>query len=347
MKNIIYALLITFIACQGTTNTSIDNHPTPNEKSPQLGNNILVIFQDSKNNYWFGGNEEAVYKYDGQQLYQYSAVDGLLSTSILSIQEDKTGNLYFDTTDDVFKYDGNTFTPLEIGEESIWALEEDDLWFRIGWGHKGPFRYDGKKLHRLEFPETARTDFFYNQYPNAPFSPSDIYSMYKDSKGHMWFGTSAVGLCRYDGETISWLYEEHLRTTPEGGDFGIRSMVEDSDGDFWFSNANYRYQIDAKSVQKEDAFYLNYKRKAGISIENTPYFFTMLNDDNGNLWMVTYDDGVWQKKGEKMIHHPIKQDNKNVLLFSLYKDNEGTLWVGTHNNGAWRWNGNEFELFIP
>ena len=63
--------------------------------------------------------------------------------------------------------------------------------------------------------------------------------------------------------------------------------------------------------------------------------------------MVTYKDGVWLNNGEKLIHYPIKDSEKEVLLFSIYKDNQGILWLGTHNAGVYKFNGNTFEKFNP
>ena len=55
--------------------------------------------------------------------------------------------------------------------------------------------------------------------------------MYEDSRGNIWFGTSNLGIYLFDGTEISWMYENHLIETPEGGNFGVRSIAEDQDGE--------------------------------------------------------------------------------------------------------------------
>ena len=57
------------------------------------------------------------------------------------------------------------------------------------------YRYDGKSLHRLEFPKTKVGDehiakYPRSKFPNVKYSPYDVYSIFKDSKGHLWFGTA-------------------------------------------------------------------------------------------------------------------------------------------------------------
>ena len=323
----------------------------------EMDKGILVIFQDSKDNYWFGGGESGVYKYDGASLVLYSVKEGLPGNKVLGIQEDKLGNIYFDSSEGVSKFDGQKFTTLEVKDNSAsrnkWKLEPDDLWFRMGWDKNGPYRYDGKLLYQLEFPKTDQVDEFYAKYPNASYNPYGIYTLYKDSEGTMWFGTSSLGVCRFDGKTIDWLYERQLTETPSGGAFGIRSIIEDRDGYFWFCNTRYRYDILANNPESTGANHINYRKEKGVRYSNDnskidfPYFMSIAEDSNGDLWMATHSDGVWRNDDEKLIHYPIKDGETDVLLFSIYKDNQGTLWLGTHNAGVYKYDGSNFEKFEP
>ena len=74
---------------------------------------------------------------------------------------------------------------------------------------------------------------------------------------------------------------------------------------------------------------------------------SMVKDDAGDIWMVTYEEGAWRSDGEKLIHYPIQEGDSTVLLFSIFKDNRGDIWLGTHKNGAYKYNGLVFEQFNP
>ncbi|HQV37786.1 MAG: hypothetical protein IPO60_04455 [Flavobacteriales bacterium] len=318
------------------------------------GTKVMVVFQDSHDAMWFGGSENGVYKFDGKSLVRFTMKHGLCSNSVLGIQEDRSGNLYFDTQEGVCKFDGRKFTTLEVigTAPNAWKLGPDDLWFRMGWDNKrGPYRYDGEHLYHLEFPKTAQADTFHAQYPQAAFDPYGIYTMYKDHKGNMWFGTAALGACRFDGTSISWLYENQLTDTPEGGSFGIRSILEDEDGMFWFCNTRYQYSIQPTSSMVNGTNLVDYSRKSGVGAtsEKTefPYFLSMTEDDNGDMWMVTYDDGVWRSDGESLTRFPLEEGDTKALLFCIYKDHQGGLWVGTQNAGLYRLNGTAFVPFTP
>ncbi|HQU40751.1 MAG TPA: two-component regulator propeller domain-containing protein, partial [Chitinophagales bacterium] len=76
-------------------------------------------------------------------------------------------------------------------------------------------------------------------------------------------------------------------------------------------------------------------------------YLSSVTDNNGDLWFVTYRDGVWKYDGTDITHYPVQENGKDITLFSIYKDNQGDLWLGTHENGAFRFNGNTFERFSP
>jgi ligand-binding sensor domain-containing protein len=318
---------------------------------------VMIVFQDKQDNYWFGSNEKGVYKFDRKRITHFTKEDGLCSDGVWGIQEDKAGNIYFDTQEGVSKFDGQQFTTLDVIESTTssndWKLKPGDLWFRMGWNKNGPYRYDGESLYQLEFPKTDLADEFYLKYPNASYNPYGIYTMYRDSKGSVWFGTASLGACRFDGKSISWLYERQLTETPGGGDFGIRSIIEDKNGYFWFCNPRYRYEILPTGSGSNETSQIDYNRKAGVgksgghNENDLPYFMSIAEDNDGDLWMVTYNDGVWRNNGKELIHYPIEDDEKEVLLFSIYRDNQGILWLGTHNAGVYKFNGNTFEKFNP
>jgi ligand-binding sensor domain-containing protein len=96
---------------------------------------------------------------------------------------------------------------------------------------------------------------------------------------------------------------------------------------------------------------IDHKKENGIGFLNEknqiefPFFLSMKQDNDGNLWMTTYDNGVWKNDGKQLIHYPIKDGETEVLLFSIYKDNQGVLWLGTFNAGVYKFNGQTFEKF--
>ncbi len=347
---IIPGILAIATACNGGGyNNSPETQEATGNIVTELDLNAAVIYQDKKGHFWFGSREMGVYKYDGESLVLFDKNDGLCSYTILSVQEDDSGNLYFDTLDGVCKYDGEKFTTLTVTEsgnsQNEWRSAPGDLWFRMGWSHSGPFKYDGKNLQYLAFPKNKMADEFYKDHPDAPYNPYGLYSLFKDSKGNIWFGTANLGIYFFDGKELSWMYENQLTETPGGGAFGIRSIAEDGKGNYWICNANYKYTLLPNDTTSSTLKSMNYQRQIGIEDNKGLYFLSILSDDNGDMWMLTYDQGVWRNNGKTLEPVFIKYNGVKILPTSMYKDRQGNIWLGTSKQGIYIYNGKTFEKF--
>lgn len=365
-------LILLFLFALSSQSSGQDNRDSPQSSSSMAGNDrgaftakgevvtkldsaIWHVFQASNNDYWFGSRDQGVFRYDGKDLVRFTTKDGLSDNNLGlgGIQEDKFGNIYFNTATGISRFDGESFATLEIAESSSvtseWKLQPDDLWFQGTQNAGVLYRYDGKLLYRLAFPKTKAGDDHYRQmprdkFPNANFSPYDVYSIFKDSLGNVWFGTSTLGVCRFDGKSFAWLPESELRNSS----FGARSIVEDKEGRFWFCNTLYRYEVDLTGTAGED-----FKRVEGVRDVNDPSkelirgIMSSTLDSSGALWMATYQDGVWRYDGTGVTHYPMKDGDKTVNTFSIYLDRQGSLWLGTQEAGAYKFNGTTFEKFTP
>lgn len=357
LKSLLFFSILTILtSCNGQTKnnaSNVDNsnrHIALGDTVNKLGDHLWYVFQDKKNNYWFGSNGEGVYRYEGKTIVNFSTKDGLANDTIRQIQEDRFGNIFISTFGGISKFDGKTFTTLQPIKSNEWKLEPNDLWFYIlGKKNEGVYRYDGKNLYNLEFPKHYLHDEIYPRVVNSFFSPYEVYCIYKDRKGVMWFGTSVFGACRFDGQSIKWMYEEDLTITPSGGTFGIRSIFEDKDGSFWFCNTWHRYIFDFDKTTKSDR--LQYQKTEGIGNakifrgEEYVYYSYIVEDNNGNTWLTTWDKGVYKYDGKNITNYSVKDGTKDVNLVSMYKDNQGDLWLGTPDNGTFKFNGKTFEKF--
>ena len=344
---------LTFNSCEGQNNSQTRQGETVEVgvMVPDLDKTIWAVYQDKSSNYWFGSKENGIFFYNGLQIKQMTVKDGLVSNAIRGFQEDAAGNIFIETERGVSKFDGRTFKTLQVANlvfpANGWVLAPDDLWFRMGAGNNGVYRFDGKYLHFLKLPPSPQEAEFKSKNKNTSVRPYGLYTIYKDRKGIMWFGTASLGICRFDGKTLSWHYEEQLQTTPEGGDFGTRAIFEDKEGRFWINNTRFRYNLKPDSrininFQKEDGIgYLDERNK-----KEFPFFLSITEDNEGNLWMATYDNGVWKYNGKELIHYPVRDGATDVLLFTIFKDNKGVLWLGSHNAGVYKFNGETFEKMV-
>ena len=330
-------------SCSGQTPTQ-NNNITKTEvvivkgdTVKELGKSIMVIYQDKKNVYWFGSWETGVYRYDGKTIINFTTTHGLPHNRIDEIKEDNLGNIYFNGCHPfsaITMFDGYSFTKLNPNISNDWKLQSNDLWFRNSYQTEKVYRYDGTILYELQLPKNP-------MFPN----PFEIYSIYKDSKGNVWFGTNPVGVCRYNGKLFEWIAESDVTEFNEGGANGVRSITEDGEQSFWF-NTEYRYSVYDSPTPNNNKFY---KRQESIgSLDgnkdgNLNEYLSIVMDNNNNLWIATYLNGVWKYDGTKTTHYPVQLNTKHIKVFSIYKDNNGDIWLGTNENGVFKFNGQAFE----
>ncbi len=340
---IFFSALVFLASCNGQAikQQSTTGNIVNGDIVTELGNNIMVIYQDKNNIYWFGSWETGVYRFDGNTLINFTTKHGLPYNRIDEIQEDEAGNLYFTSchpSSTVTKFDGKIFTTLSAISSDDWQVKPTDMWFRHSFDNEQKiYRYDAGTLYELELPKPANLS-----------NPFGIYSVYKDRKGNIWFGTNPVGVCRYDGKSFEWITEEDVTEFRNEGANGVRSITEDRNGDFWF-NTEYRYSVYDSTTLKSNKFYTRHESIGGLDMKensNLDEYLSTLRDNNDNLWFVTYRDGVWKYDGVAITHYPVQDKSKDITIFSIYKDNNGDLWLGTHENGAYKFNGVTFEKFV-
>ena len=140
----------------------------------------------------------------------------------------------------------------------MWSLAANDLWFKNFTDAQFVYRYDGTILHKLKLPKIKMGEEWIQRHPTAP-NPYSIYCTYMDSRGNIWFGTAALGVFRYDGSRFDWITENDVNELHYGPSNGVRSIIEDKDGYFWF-NTEYKYDIynkttSANSLRDTTVFY--------------------------------------------------------------------------------------------
>lgn len=353
---------LVLFALSACTQTPTDSPPSkPPSTTTTLGRSVTEIdpriwsiHQTRNGDYWFGSNGNGVYRFDGADVTHYTRADGLSGDAVRGLYEDAKGNVLIAMNSGVSKFDGQRFTTLEFVAEPTplkdWVLDPDDLWL-IKPGVRGPVRYDGEKLYHMQLTESP-ADAAHHQQPQASFrfDPKGVYSTYKDRRGHLWFGTANVGLCRYDGQTLGWMFEDPLTTTPSGGAFGIRSIFEDRAGHFWICNTRNRFEMSHEVSQEGRHTLLKYVAKQGLpdassdTDENFLFYQSMIEDDAGALWMACGSDGVTKYSGEHVTRYAIAD---GAYACCIYRDLKGKLWVSTIEHGIYLLDGVSFEPFQP
>lgn len=312
-----------------------------------LDENIRSIFQDKKGNYWYGTNADGVYRYDGKTLTQFTVSDGLSDNQVQSIQEDEMGNLWFGTgLFGVSKFDGKTFTAFSHNE--IQTLNKgtenkpkpNSLWFYAG---GGAFFYQDNKLTYLPIGKTD-TDIKNSQNSPKNLSRFSVYTLLKDSKGNLWFGTQAAGVCCYDGNSLIWFSEKGLAGPV------VLALFEDKKGNIWMGNNGAGlFCYDGKTLtnfsQEKKLDNSNFQLAGETKPGTLARIYAINEDHKGMLWIGTVDNGVWLYDGNNITNYTTKEGLSSNAINTIYKDKNGEMWLGTDQNGICKYNGNVFVKY--
>ena len=71
---------------------------------------VFTIAEDGQGNIWFGDRDAGIWKYNGENMVNYTVKEGLTNDCALSIYEDNNGILWFGMADgDLYQFNGKTF----------------------------------------------------------------------------------------------------------------------------------------------------------------------------------------------------------------------------------------------
>lgn len=273
--------------------------------------------------------------------------DGLPSSSVLSVIQAHDGYLWVGTLNGLARFDGLRFTPFSEADTpglvsgGIVDLFEDsrsNLW--AGTESAGIL---------LIKPSGEMT----NLPAGIGVPGGQLSSACEDSNGNMWLKQANGGLVKYSSNKLEAI----------NGQFA--SVIAEKGGPVWLAEAGNLFGITAPSgsgamivqqtVPVEDLNFLlasksgGYWRLAGGQIEKwrggqrerdlgkypwDPKYYVRAacEDDEGNLIVGTYGDGVYWFDAKGGYTHLLNELSHGSVM-SLAFDREGNLWVATNGGG--------------
>lgn len=257
--------------------------------------------------------------------------NGLPSSHIYTVFQDKLGFIWFGTEAGLTKYDGSTYIVYEhspndsnsISSNSVTTISQDitgKIW--VGTYGGGINIFD---------PETETFQLIkHNQNDKKSLSSDYISDIFIDSKNTIWIGTEDGGIETFNRGDNSFNH----RHTEKGLPHNIHSsqvftISEDQDGDIWLASYHglYRYSYENNLFK-----YYSINSEFGDA-ENQ--FNAMTIDDSQNIWVGNqYGDVYMLNKSREnfkrlQIKYPTEFNWRKAGIISLLFDSKGSLWIGT------------------
>ena len=322
------------------------------------------------------GTAQIVYTYEpGQFPYVNSVYQEL---------QDKAGNLWFCTTQGIYRYDGASFSKviMSVGMANnyTYSILEDrkgNIWFSNA---DGAYRWDGKEIQAVFMPNAENGDFAglgkYFTPVNTMNNVSGTLRLFEDRSGNMWLYT-ASDIFRYDERSHSvkttgisdYLKHEIWPATWSHYGGGLNDMYADKKGNIWFTSGgcggtNETYKLEGSSLTSPCVLNTckhDLQTSTGIAAHNKEIaaalkvvttkennksiaYTAAYEDEKGNYWFGTYDSGVYHYDGKNLVRFHGKDGLDKSFVSVFYKDRSGNLWMGS-NNGAYCYDGKGLSHF--
>lgn len=291
------------------TNLKTGNEERLTQSPPAAFINIHTAYEDREGNFWFGTIRNGLFRVRKQLITTYSKPEEIADNNVYPIFEDRHGTIWIGTTSGLSKYQNGTFTLIKSAEGfSITTLGEDDSGRLLINTQGDLFLLENDKLKLIYRNQTGVN-----------------WAVYTDSDKAIWIG-SQNGLLRFKDNLTT------IFTTQEGlAGNNVKVIIKDKNGGFWIGSYG------GLSHYKDG--------KLNKWIETADLTIRSLHQDNdGVLWIGTYDSGLARFKDGKFTFYTSKNGLYNDGAFQILEDERKNFWINS-NRGIYRVSKDELNEF--
>ncbi|WP_436517472.1 two-component regulator propeller domain-containing protein [Ekhidna sp. To15] len=296
---------------------------------------------------WFSTKSNHLFRYHNGILKEFTHIFQIGNSTVLSIEEDPKGNIYFGTDDSqLIVYSKSKETrkiQLAIDVNGVNSLFTSNDLIYLGTG-RGLFVWDGQEVSKSQIlPNTTintltidnsntlwmgtmRGLFRYQKESDQLDSLTEesgmpnniVQDLLFDQQGNLWVGTYRSGIFFLaDGSITSFTKNDGLATDI------ISSVTEADNGAIIFGNEN------GVLNKLEDGVISTYNSPIPIPSERLK---NMLTDKKGRIWICTYG-GLIVLDGSNGKHYNIGNGFPDNFIRVAFQAADGSIWVGTKNAG--------------
>lgn len=346
---------------------------------------IIPLFFDSKGLLWIGRNGDGVMSINLENGEKNIYPPSVLSNgTVRTITEDHAGKIWLGTEkgitiltpDKNIEIIQQNFTDKnKLNDNAIYSIlcdKDDNMWIgtyfgginlllknnkqfdwiEAGYGQKN---IHGKAVRRIIEPQKnnlwiATEDGGLNIYntetkdindfhliPNLGHNIHELLHVHEYNE--IWIGTFRNGLFCYNLTNKIW--KRYMPSDQKGlSSDAIFCLQRQKNGTIWIGSTQGLRYYDRTT----DSF-----KRINHPILDTGFIYTLLVDQNDNLWVGTRNNGVFfiNQKTQEIKGWTTKKNNSSITdkyITCLFQDSDNKIWVGTNAGGLQYINPNNFEV---
>jgi ligand-binding sensor domain-containing protein len=264
---------------------------------------VNCSMEDQSGNLWFGIGDQGIFLYnpsnEKESFINFTVKDGLPDNTVRSIIEDHEGNIWLGTNAGLCRYNSDS------------TIEKKTF---------------------TPIPIFINNSTYFQESKEKTEVKREIWSLYIDRSYRLWAGTGdGVFYCNLDvadeSERIftQFLQYDYIDNPNNLKLAAVTSILQDKQGFVWFSTWFEGLCVfDGTSV-------VNY------TPENKLWFATMMEDNAGNLWFGSRDQGVYrytpsanpQDERTFVNYFPKTTIFNACAVLAIKQDLSGNIWFGT------------------
>lgn len=258
--------------------------------------------------------------------YRYFDVNnGLSSSNITSITQDREGYIWVATEDGLNRFDGNSFVVYRNIPNDSSSLINNHV-MKIYEDSKG--RFWVATLTGLCLYDRVTDRFSPYKVPGYKENTESLqfYNLLEDRHGYIWVCISGNGVVRIDADKDEFLSFNTLNSGICSDHINV--LYEDRYGNLWFGSGREGLSIYSPGNGTFRTFRHHPEDKSGISSDEIS---SICEDQEGNVWIGTWVGGIdIYSFSEKSFH---RFDYKPRKITCLQRDNQQNIWIGTMGYG--------------
>ena len=244
---------------------------------------------------------------------EVTVADGLPSSTITAMTEDRLGYLWFASTDGLARFDGRDFRLWRsedgLRDNALWSLHVDasnQLW--VGTSNAGLIRFS---------PDRRQVRYI-DRTTHPSLGSNTIFVITSTPDGALWFGTDTAGLYRLDTNGTLRNFRPEPDNPHSLPSVLVGQLAVDTEGDLWVGTAAGVARWNGTGFDRMDMSMLDNPSVNGLRL-----------DRHGRLWVGTPSGALMRSRDGTVTRQNLSPGDGHPVLQMLLQDRRGDFWYET------------------